>query len=388
MLQNIKNLLKTTGVRWSTSITPREDIWIFSSVDNSKFNYNSRYLFEYVREHVPQITPRFVMNDEEEREILARQYGEEYFIESQSREGIKKVLEGGVWFTSAGLPVYGPGLKKGRKIINLWHGVPLKKIVLLENQVTFLKKLYFQWIFAKNYSAILTTSKKLVPIMAKSFGVSEDVIQVWGQPRNDLLFVKQERQEVLEKLYGIDFPVKHLLLYAPTYREYGSTRLFPFDDFNQERLEVFLENQGIMLLIRSHLEEQDAGCKESRWIRTVNEDKVLDIMEILSAFDGVITDYSSIYIDYLLMERPVLFLPYDLEEYETRRGMNFSYEKVTPGPKPDTMEAFMKEIERLLSEENYFKEERHRANLFFNEIQEPCCNTISKLLLREMETKQ
>lgn len=388
MLQNVKNLLKTAWVCWTTSITPKEEIWIFSSVDNCKFNYNSRYLFEYVREHFPQITPRFVMNDDQERASLVRQYGEEYFIESQTKTGIRKVLEGGVWFTSAGLPVYGVGLGKNRKIINLWHGVPLKKIVLLENQVSFLMKVYFKKIFSQNYSAILTTSKELVPIMAKSFDVEENRIKVWGQPRNDLLFKKKERMQVLEKLYGIDFPVKHLLLYAPTYREYGKTSLFPFPDFDQERLEAFLEKQEIMLLIRYHLEEQDARCKESRWIRTVNEDKVLDIMEILSAFDGVITDYSSIYIDYLLTERPVLFLPYDLEEYETKRGMNFSYDEVTPGPKPGTMEEFMEEIERLLKEENYFKEERHRANLFFNEIQEPCCNTISKLLLREMEKKQ
>lgn len=388
MLQNTKNLLKTTWVRWSSSITPKKEIWIFSSVDNRKFNYNSRYLFEYVKEHFPEITPRFVMNDDQEREKLSRQYGEEYFIESQTREGIQKVLEGGVWFTSAGLPVYGMGLGKNREIINLWHGVPLKKIVLLENQVSFLKKFYFKKIFSENYSAILTTSKELLPVMAESFGVEEERIKVWGQPRNDLLFVKQERQEVLAKLYGIEFPVKHLLLYAPTYREYGRTRLFPFEDFDQEKLEHFLEKQGIMLLIRCHLEEQGTQCQEGRWIRTVNEDKILDIMEILSAFDGVITDYSSIYIDYLLMERPVLFLPYDLEEYRTKRGMNFSYEEVTPGPKPQTMKEFMEEIDRLLTEEDYFKEERHRANLFFNEIQEPCCNTISKLLLREMETKQ
>jgi CDP-glycerol glycerophosphotransferase len=370
-----------------SSIKPREDVWIFSSVDNQKFNYNSRYLFEYVREHLPSIHPRYVINDERERKLLAARYGEEYFIESETREGIKKVLEGAVWFTSAGLPVYGPRLGRKRRIINLWHGVPLKRIVLLENHMSVWMKIYFQWIFSANYTYVLTTSKKMIPTMAKSFGVSRDQVRVWGQPRNDLLFLELSRQELLKRLYGITEKIDHIVLYAPTFREYGQTRLFPFDDFNAEQLHTFLEEENIMLLVRYHLEEQEQGCLEGTRIRTINEDKVLDIMEVLSAFDAVITDYSSIYIDFLLLERPLLFLPYDLEEYEEKRGMNFPYEKVTPGPKPGTMKEFMEEIKRLLGDSSYYQEERHRTNRYFNQVQKPCAAMICENILKEMRNE-
>ena len=387
MVENIKNLIRTSMVRAASSIQPRKDIWIFSSVDNKKFNYNSRYLFEYVRRNLPDIHPRYVINDEEERRKLKSQYGEEYFIESETREGIQKVLEGAFWFTSAGLPLYGPGLSKNRSIINLWHGVPLKKIALMENQSSVLQKLYFRWIFSSNYSAILTTSKKLVPVMAKSFGVPKDKIQVWGQPRNDLLFQKKDKHEVIKSLYGEELPVRHVVLYAPTYREYGRTRLFPFEDFELSKLMDFLEQNQILLLIRYHLEEQEGECLEGKWIRTVNEDKVLDIMEILSVFDGVITDYSSIYIDFLLTERPLIFLPYDQEEYEKKRGMNFPYEKVTPGPKPGTMQAFMEELFKLLCDSSYYREERHRMNQYFNQIQKPCAPMICEKIIKEMRNE-
>lgn len=387
MLENMKNLIKTALVSVSSPVIPKENIWIFSSVNNRKFNYNSRYLFEYVKENLTGITPRFVINDEEEREALSKLYGEEFFIESNSKEGIRKVLEGGVWFTSAGLPVYGIGLGRKRTIINLWHGVPLKKIALLENQASWFYKLYFKWIFSSNYTAILTTSKELIPIMAKSFGVESSKIKVWGQPRNDLLFKKIDRNKMLEELYQIDFPVEHVVLYAPTYREFGQTRLFPFEDFDLEKLKGFLAEHRIMLLIRYHLEEQHGECLESQWIRTVNEDKVLDIMEILAGFDGVITDYSSIYIDYLLTEKPLLFLPYDLEEYEQKRGMNFRYMDVTPGPKPVTMDGFMKELFKLLTDTSYYKEERHKGNLFFNQINEPCSDKICKIIMKEMRNQ-
>ena len=60
--------------------------WIFSSVDNCYYNYNSRYLFEYVKEHLPQITPIFVINEEGLRRELSKKYGEQYFIETESKE--------------------------------------------------------------------------------------------------------------------------------------------------------------------------------------------------------------------------------------------------------------------------------------------------------------
>lgn len=128
----IRNLCMTQLVRMKKIKEPDMYTWIFSSVDNCYYNYNSRYLFEYVKEHLPQITPIFVINEEGLRRELSKKYGEQYFIETESKEGIRRVLEAGVWFTSAGLPVYGPRLGRNRLIINLWHGVPLKKIALMD----------------------------------------------------------------------------------------------------------------------------------------------------------------------------------------------------------------------------------------------------------------
>lgn len=77
-----------------------------------------------------------------------------------------------------------------RLIINLWHGVPLKKIALLDPNLKKAARIYFKKIFSENYTCILTTSHELIPLMARSFAVSEDKIKVWGQPRNDGLFQK------------------------------------------------------------------------------------------------------------------------------------------------------------------------------------------------------
>lgn len=377
-----KNLLFTACLEHFGQIRPDSHIWLFSSTDNSHYNYNSRYLFEYVKENLPEITPLFVINDPELRNSLSSKYGKQYFIETESIQGIRQALSAGVWFTSAGLPAYGTGLHKKRLIINLWHGVPLKKIALLDPNLKKAARIYFKKIFSENYTCILTTSHELIPLMARSFAVSEDKIKVWGQPRNDGLFQKNDCREILGQLFP-DLPeYTKTVLYAPTFRDYGQVQLFPFKDFDQEQLEAFLEEKNMLLFIRTHVAEQGSAAPYlGKRIRFLGNEQAEDVTGILNIFDCLITDYSSIYIDYLLTGKPMIFLPYDRQQYLDGRGMNFDYDDVTPGPKPETFNDF---LDALSPKEDFWKSERTRVNRLFNEIQHPCaadiCNKVLKMI--------
>ena len=377
-----KNLLFTACLEHFGQIRPDSHIWLFSSTDNSHYNYNSRYLFEYVKENLPEITPLFVINDPELRNSLSSKYGKQYFIETENIQGIRQALSAGVWFTSAGLPAYGTGLHKKRLIINLWHGVPLKKIALLDPNLKKAARIYFKKIFSENYTCILTTSHELIPLMARSFAVSEDKIKVWGQPRNDGLFQKNDCREILGQLFP-DLPeYTKTVLYAPTFRDYGQVQLFPFKDFDQEQLEAFLEEKNMLLFIRTHVAEQGSAAPYlGKRIRFLGNEQAEDVTGILNIFDCLITDYSSIYIDYLLTGKPMIFLPYDRQQYLDGRGMNFDYDDVTPGPKPETFNDF---LDALSPKEDFWKSERTRVNRLFNEIQHPCaadiCNKVLKMI--------
>lgn len=377
-----KNLLFTACLEHFGQIRPDSHIWLFSSTDNSHYNYNSRYLFEYVKENLPEITPLFVINDPELRNSLSSKYGKQYFIETESIQGIRQALSAGVWFTSAGLPAYGTGLHKKRLIINLWHGVPLKKIALLDPNLKKAARIYFKKIFSENYTCILTTSHELTPLMARSFAVSEDKIKVWGQPRNDGLFQKNDCRKILGQLFP-DLPeYTKTVLYAPTFRDYGQVQLFPFKDFDQEQLEAFLEEKNMLLFIRTHVAEQGSAAPYlGKRIRFLGNEQAEDVTGILNIFDCLITDYSSIYIDYLLTDKPMIFLPYDRQQYLDGRGMNFDYDDVTPGPKPETFNDF---LDALSPKEDFWKSERTRVNRLFNEIQHPCaadiCNKVLKMI--------
>lgn len=383
MWEKVTNLMKTMFARLTFRGEPSPECWVFSSVHNRTFNYNSSYLFLYVKEHCPEIHPYYVMNDDKKREELGEKYGKEYFLDGKTMAGIRKILSCKVWFTSTAPPLYGVGFRKKYVILNLWHGIPLKKIGMEQKNLSWFTRKYYKYFFADNYEGVVTTSSQLVEVMSKSFLVESERIKVWGQPRNDVLF--EEGEKKLEDIFAGELPAyEKIVLYAPTFRDHEPTQLFPFQDMDRDRLCQYLEEKKIFLCIRLHLYDQTgyqwlqkmdrAGSR----IRFLNEDRVADIMEVLKEFDLLITDYSSIYMDYLLTGKPVLFLPYDQEEYLKDRGMNFPYDQVTPGPKPKTFQEFLNSMEDLLYNHDGYVRQRESVNNFLNEIQRPCCADICK----------
>ena len=156
----------------------------------------------------------------------------------------------------------------------------------------------------------------------------------------------------------------------------------PRKAFDQEQLEAFLEEKNMLLFIRTHVAEQGSAAPYlGKRIRFLGNEQAEDVTGILNIFDCLITDYSSIYIDYLLTDKPMIFLPYDRQQYLDGRGMNFDYDDVTPGPKPETFNDF---LDALSPKEDFWKSERTRVNRLFNEIQHPCaadiCNKVLKMI--------
>ncbi|KJG60435.1 hypothetical protein UA42_15725 [Photobacterium kishitanii] len=107
-------------------------------------------------------------------------------------------------------------------------------------------------------------------------------------------------------------------------------------------------------------------------------------MDVINQFDLVITDYSSIYFDFLILNKPVLFLPYDLDEYINNVGLNFKFDEVTPGPKPKDQIEFITELDKLLFDSNYYNEERIEVNNYFNQVSSGNCKRIYNFIEKEL----
>ena len=85
--------------------------------------------------------------------------------------------------------------------------------------------------------------------------------------------------------------------------------------------------------------------------------QLIDLYHVLNEIDALITDYSSVYIDFLIKNKPIIFIPADLDKYRSTQGLILEpYDRWTPGPKAYTQEGLSKELENLvLNQDNYSK---------------------------------
>ena len=251
---------------------------------------------------------------------------------------------------------------KSKNIINLWHGIPLKRLSL---QVKGIRESKSRSRFQK-FSSICAASTFEQFLLASCFEMHIDDIWITGTPRNDYLLYPNN-----ELLQEHSYLNKKVILYAPTWREYGDrSSFFPFEDKDLERLNAFLEIHDAYLLMRGHREEMERisenyGEEKLSRILPAHQEIFPDAQRLLAHVDVLVTDYSSIYLDFLLLDKPMIFIPYDLEQYQSYRGFLFDYDTHTPGDKVGTQAEFMVSIDRALNKPELGAVERaHMKNLF------------------------
>jgi CDP-glycerol glycerophosphotransferase len=181
-------------------------------------------------------------------------------------------------------------------------------------------------------------------------------------------------------------------LYAPTFRDKIATRFFPFDDFNLNNLTDFLEENDTYLVLRPHHNDLR---RESAFFSTLLQSPriilgdasvLLDVSNIFPFIHGVVTDYSSIYIDLLLLDLPVIFIPYDLAEYDNDRGLAYDYSIITPGPCVLTQHEFVNAMKSALNGAPEHSNARTRVKSMFHKFSDgDACERVSQLIISKLK---
>jgi CDP-glycerol glycerophosphotransferase (TagB/SpsB family) len=118
--------------------------------------------------------------------------------------------------------------------------------------------------------------------------------------------------------------------------------------------------------------DEEREIPESRYIRSLTFEMLNDIMYILPKVDLLITDYSSIQTDFLLLNRPIVYIPYDLDEFRKTEGFCYpEYDFWSPGEKVNTFASFKGAVERGLIGDDAFEDQRLIVNKLVNEYQTP-----------------
>lgn len=338
---------------------------IFMGYACKKYNFNTKYLFEYIIKNNPEFECYFIIDDKDLRNKLNCSIGN-FFISRSSLADLKLIFQAGTWITPGGLPIRIPYVGYKRVVMNLWHGIPIKGIGIYNHENNWIQNVLIKFIYSK-FDSYSSTSELFQQIMSKSFNVDYEKSPILGQAWNDQLYKTHDKLEIINKLFRNQIDVNYdtkLILYAPTWRNDKNTVLFPFKDFSVQELDYFLEKNNAYIFLRTHqLDRGSFNCEYSKRIRNLNEDKVVDIMEILNIFDILVSDYSGIYMDYLLLDRPIILLPYDLEDYTSTRYLNMDYKYFSTGVEPNTFKEFKRKIQELIKEPKITSEQARLKEL-------------------------
>lgn len=196
-----------------------------------------------------------------------------------------------------------------------------------------------------------------------------------GIARNDILFNEGFRKSANEKFYNIFDKNKNTkyILYAPTWRGYETDYIFDREDF--ERINRILLKNNCILIIKQHPSEDFISSELfNNLSNIINGKKIknLNTEEWLLNIDLLITDYSSIYVDYLLLNKPVAFITYDMEKYNSIRGLVIDKNKLSdmPGKQISTVEDLQNSILDLVNSDDKYIEYRRSAIKKFHKFKD------------------
>ena len=257
----------------------------------------------------------------------------------------------------------------GAFVVQLWHGIPVKRIGLdspettrstfLPRSATVRALLAAMYRVAARRIEVLPASSQLVRGRLESaFGLPDQRVPVTGEPRVDVLSrgtPEQRRERARDGIAaacGPFSPATRLVLYAPTWRDGAVDPAVPSSGEWRHILDVLARHDAV-LLVRSHpLGAGDyAPPFATQRVRLLGSGVVGDLTPLLPGLDAVVTDYSSIAFDAALVALPVLFLAPDVEDYARRRGFYGAYSEVAGADWAVSWTQAAGQLDRVLGDE-------------------------------------
>lgn len=372
-------------------VVPRNrNLWIFGCWDGNTFADNPKYLFLYVKRNHPEIRPIWLSHRAEVvRDLTGKGY-EAY--KALSIKGFLYSLRASrVAICNSFGDVNCFAVGRARRI-QLWHGTPLKKIGYdidldllwghrgskkLRKMILGLKDKISPFSLFR-YNILTAASEEAKKTLGCGFRDNKNRVRITGYPRNDGLFntawLASNRCDYLDSIKN-EVSFKYVITYLPTHRQMGSKKvdLFAGYGFEINETEQILESLDAILIIKAHHFDKEFNITiykgPPQRIYTPSDGELPDVYPLLKETDILITDYSSVYFDYLLLNRPVIFTPFDIAEYTMEEGFYYDYNEVTPGPKAKDWPEVFELIHEVIQDDRW-KQEREAICNRFNEFKD------------------
>ncbi|MDP8907589.1 MAG: CDP-glycerol glycerophosphotransferase family protein [Chloroflexota bacterium] len=260
-----------------------------------------------------------------------------------SAAGLRVSLRAGWYVVTAYVSDVNRWTYDGAKVLNLWHGVPLKTIErdIRNSPFAFIHKQrpgsLLESAFADDTrppDALLSTSRFISErCFTSAFAVPVECCIDVGYPRTDHFFEPPEEPPSRLLIERVDTwrmvrESGFVVGYFPTWRDDDS----PFVErsgLSVDRLAEVVAARGGVLLFKPHFNTSFSRPAGDRIVVLSPDDDLNAYLHLCSA---LITDYSSVAFDFMLLNRPILYFVPDLDDYRRNRGLYFDPSDMMPGP--------------------------------------------------------
>lgn len=323
------------------------------------FKDNAKYLFIYASEHCKDIDVAWISPYHNVVNHLTSLGLKAYHW--RSAKGIWHALTSRYWFYNSYPSDIGLYFSGGAKCVELWHGIGIKRIQYsIEKGIyaqpyqhpTLRDRITYAYRYHK-HDYVLSSTPMMTEFFSQSFRVPKSRCLEFGYPRNAILmaneadrmaFVQRYESKELVELIGYMRRYEKVLLYMPTWRD--SQRELFTQQMNLERLNEVLASKNELMILKPH-PMVHVGKADRKFSNLLFLDSLMDVYPLLPYVQVLVTDYSSILYDFLLMEGKEAFLyTYDLDYYVGERDFFYPYDEYVIGNRVTTFEDFLRCVEQ------------------------------------------
>jgi CDP-glycerol glycerophosphotransferase len=399
-MQKIKIDILASIIKYLDKIYPKySSVWGFSvhHIKSDQFIENARAVFEQVKSDASITKVIFTRDDSTEFHITdATNY---IIVKLMSLRGILWMLKCKVLFVTHSIAMdysfrYGNSkftvLKlnmNSRKVINLWHGIPIKKLYALWNPEVRkrLDRVEYRRYERGKYAGLISTSTIDSYSMCAMFHpIKYENIWVIGLPKNDYLIkainsLPTYLQEQITLIRNCK-QSKRLILYAPTYRQTAAVNdssYYQFSETEINELKLLLKKHNAIFGFRMHYFRNDKNLfnmesyVDNEFIFDLGHSIVPEIASVIRESDIVISDYSSVFIEALYVNKPVFGFTYDMEHYrDDQDGLLYDFDMIFPSPQVSQFSELLLKLDEELSNPIQTSTEKYKQaqKFFYNHI--------------------
>ncbi|SEO24560.1 CDP-ribitol ribitolphosphotransferase [Amphibacillus marinus] len=230
--------------------------------------------------------------------------------------------------------IYNLRIRKSAELVQLWHAVGAFKTfgfsrIGMPGGPSPKSKNH------RNYTKVTVSSSNIIKHYAEGFGVDAAKVLPTGIPRTDIFFDEKYEQDTISYLHS-QYPFlkgKKVITFAPTFRGNGQqSAYYDLDALNFEKLYQELSDEYVFIFKLHPFVKNDLNIPYMYKDFFYDFSDYREINDLLFVTDILITDYSSVCFEFALLNKPMLFFAYDVEEYVRTRDFYFDYLSFIPGP--------------------------------------------------------